>query len=287
MAGMDWFRWHHGSVSDPKFQLVAKRSGASMGEVIAVWAVLLEAASMADVRGVFGSIDFEAIDCALGFVDGRTLTIYTEMEARNLICEGRFGAWDKRQPKRERDDNSAERVKAHRAKDNHVTPSNAKGNQETPRVDKRREEEKEQDQKPSSSASQRTGKSNLESNEQKRQRLIEITDDAVEAFNRILGRPVGLLPAVHPTVGKEKRRKEVGRILKVVRDICLDQYKDPHITKTFWEDYFSECERDDFKSGRQLAGKGHENWKPSFEYLTREAVVIEVFDKANSQDIAA
>lgn len=286
MAGMDWFRWHHGSVSDPKFQLVAKRSGASVGEVIAVWAVLLEAASQADVRGVFGSIDFEAIDCAMGFVDGRTLAIYTEMEVRNLIGEGRFGAWDKRQPKRERDDNSAERVKAHRAKSNHVTPSNAKRDQETPRVEKSKEEEKEQNQKPSSSAAQTT-EGVLDAKAQKEQRLAEITDEAIEVFNRILGKPFGLLPAIHPTVGRDKRRKQVARILKVVRDICLDQYKDPHITKTFWEDYFAACDLDPFKSGRQLPGKGHENWTPSFEYLTREAVVIEVFDKVNSLDAAA
>lgn len=286
MAGMDWFRWHHGSVSDPKFQLVAKRSGASVGEVIAVWAVLLEAASQAEVRGVFGSIDFEAIDCAMGFVDGRTLAIYNEMEARNLIGEGRFGAWDKRQPKRERDDNSAERVKAHRAKSNHVTPSNAKRNQETPRVEKSKEEEKEQDQKPSSSAAQTT-EGVLDSKALKEQRLAEITDDAIEVFNRILGKPVGMLPAIHPTVGRDKRRKQVQRSIKVIRDICLAQYKDPHITKTFWEDYFTECDLDPFKSGRQLPGKGHENWTPSFEYLTREAVVIEVFDKAQSQDAAA
>jgi hypothetical protein len=50
MAGMDWFRWHHGSVNDPKFQLVAKRAGASVAEVVAVWACLLEAASSADER---------------------------------------------------------------------------------------------------------------------------------------------------------------------------------------------------------------------------------------------
>ncbi len=23
-GGIDWFRWHHGSVTDPKFQLIAK-----------------------------------------------------------------------------------------------------------------------------------------------------------------------------------------------------------------------------------------------------------------------
>ncbi len=41
-GGIDWFRWHHGSVTDPKFQLIAKKAGGRVGDVIAVWAALLE-----------------------------------------------------------------------------------------------------------------------------------------------------------------------------------------------------------------------------------------------------
>jgi len=140
---MDWFRWHHGSVNDPKFQLVAKKSGASVAEVLAVWASLLEAASMAEHRGHPGELDFEAMDCALGMADGRSQAIYSHMTARGVIAEdGRVAAWERRQPKREReDDNSTERVKAFRAKQRHETPSNATETTETPRGDKKREEE--------------------------------------------------------------------------------------------------------------------------------------------------
>lgn len=147
-------------------------------------------------------------------------------------------------------------------------------------------EGKVKEEKPSSSAAQKTGAGN-DARAKKEQRLAEITEDAIAAFNQILGKPKGLLPAVHATVGKEKRRKQVGRILKVVRDICQEIYKDPHITKAFWIDYFTECDLDPFKSGRQPPGKGHENWSPSFEYLTREDVVIAAFDKAQSLDEAA
>lgn len=35
-GGIEWFRWHHGSVTDPKFQLVARRSGARLSDVLAV-----------------------------------------------------------------------------------------------------------------------------------------------------------------------------------------------------------------------------------------------------------
>ena len=51
MADMHWFRWHHGTVTDPKFGLIAKKAGASVAQVIAIWAYLLEAASAAEERG--------------------------------------------------------------------------------------------------------------------------------------------------------------------------------------------------------------------------------------------
>lgn len=128
MAGMDWFRWHHGAVSDPKFQLVAKKAGASVAEVIAVWATLLEEASQSDDRGNYGALDFEAIDCALGLSDGKAQAIHALMAVRQLVDieTTSITAWDKRQPKREREDNTnAERQRAYKAKHAQVTPSNA------------------------------------------------------------------------------------------------------------------------------------------------------------------
>jgi hypothetical protein len=143
MAGMDWFRWHHGSVTDPKFQLVAKKAGAKPAEVLAVWACLLEEASQATDRGNPGEIDFDSIDCLLGLEDGLALRIHEKMTDRKLFAkDGSIAAWERRQPKREReDDKSTERVKAFREKQRQETPGNAKGGQETPRGEKSREEE--------------------------------------------------------------------------------------------------------------------------------------------------
>jgi hypothetical protein len=139
---MDWFRWHHGSVTDPKFQLVAKKAGASTAEVLAVWACLLEEASQAEDRGNPGTVDFEAIDCLLGLEDGRALVIYEKMTDRGLFKDGgAIDAWERRQPKRERDDDkSTDRVKAFRERKRHETPSNATAAQETPRGEESREE---------------------------------------------------------------------------------------------------------------------------------------------------
>jgi hypothetical protein len=150
-SGIDWLRWHHGTVSDLKFPLVARRAGGTVAEVIAVWACLLEEASMAAERGNPGIPDFETLDCALGLPDGRAMAIYRAMIDRSLIDEGsgRLVAWERRQPKRERDDGSStDRVRAHRERQHQAaetvkrqeTPGNAKDNQGTPGNDTERQE---------------------------------------------------------------------------------------------------------------------------------------------------
>ena len=72
-SGIDWFRWHHGSITDPKFQLVAKKAAARFGDVIALWAFILETASSDADRGNIGPLDFETIDHMLGEKGARRL----------------------------------------------------------------------------------------------------------------------------------------------------------------------------------------------------------------------
>lgn len=149
-GGIDWFRWHHGSVTDPKFQLVARKAGVRLPDVLAVWAFALESASASEERGTFGGLDHEAIDCLFGLEDGKTLAILKHMGERGLVDDGRICAWDKRQPKREReDDSSTSRVREFRQRQKQQnedtkhdeTPSNAKETPETPRGEERRVEE--------------------------------------------------------------------------------------------------------------------------------------------------
>lgn len=143
MAGMDWFRWHHGSVTDPKFQLVARKSGASLPDVLAVWAYILETASQSVERGDFGSVDCEALDCLFGFpaTETRTAAILEAMQSRDLVDGSRVKAWEKRQPKREREDaTSADRKASSRANKNHVTPCHTGSHQKKPREEESREE---------------------------------------------------------------------------------------------------------------------------------------------------
>lgn len=174
-GGIDWFRWHHGSVTDPKFALVARNSGASLPDVLAVWAYLLETASAATERGSFSEIDAEALDCIFNFpnTETRTADILRAMEKRGLIADGHVIAWERRQPKREREQpqpaegatapkTSTERSREHRAKKSHAepseamqrhaTPCNASDDQETPREEERREEEKREREIPPAAA---------------------------------------------------------------------------------------------------------------------------------------
>jgi len=118
-GGIDWFRWHHGSVTDPKFQLVARRAGASLPDVLAVWAYMLEQASAAETRGTFGEIDCEALDCLFAFPDGRTADVLAAMQTRGLVDGGSVVSWEKRQPKRE-DDTAAERKRKQREREHEL-----------------------------------------------------------------------------------------------------------------------------------------------------------------------
>ena len=129
-----------------------------MAEVIGVWATLLEAASMADERGVHGVLDFESLDCSLGLSDGMAQQIYSLMADRALVDPQTrsIKAWSRRQPLREREDLTAtDRKRTQRERDqsnpqnvtpntaskNHVTPCHAKKSLEEIRVEEIREEE--------------------------------------------------------------------------------------------------------------------------------------------------
>ncbi len=112
---MAWFRWHEGTSSDPKFHLIARKSGQPVAFALAIWAMLLERASAAEVRGDVSGFDCESADAALGMPDGATQAIYDAMVAKGMVVDGRIAKWEERQPKKE-DATSTERVREHRAK---------------------------------------------------------------------------------------------------------------------------------------------------------------------------
>ena len=133
---MDWFRWHHGSVVDPKWRLVAMRAKARVADVVAVWAMMLEAASAnRESRGVISGWHDEAAAVCLDILPEQVASIRTAMQGVTLEGMAVTG-WEKRQPKRERDEGGAStaRSQTHRerqreehgnAMQRHATPCNA------------------------------------------------------------------------------------------------------------------------------------------------------------------
>lgn len=152
---MDWLRWHHGTVDEAKLRTAAKRAGARMCEAVAMWAICMEAASRSEPRGSCAALDFEVIDCTQDFDEGTAARLYAAFQglARPLIgADGNLLAWEKRQPKREReDDTAAERKRRQRERQREAgvnegrcptreegepeadTPCHAMSHQKTPR----------------------------------------------------------------------------------------------------------------------------------------------------------
>lgn len=110
MAAEHWFRWHHGTVTDPKWRVIASRcvTCVTVGHVIAVWAAMVENASQATPRGHLSGWDDEDIAVCLGFQIDQVAEIRQAMQGKVLDGETLSG-WGKRQPNRE--DNSTERTR--------------------------------------------------------------------------------------------------------------------------------------------------------------------------------
>lgn len=94
---MEWLKWHIGSAIDPKFSIVARRSGHNVAAVIAIWAMLLERACQAEERGNIRGFDCEAADVALGLPDGAACAIIDALQSKGLIHGDRVANWEKRQ----------------------------------------------------------------------------------------------------------------------------------------------------------------------------------------------
>lgn len=115
----------------------------------------------------------------------------------------------------------------------------------------------------------------------KTDRIRQIAEQAQAAYNATLAKPHGLLPAC--TVLNKPRIKAVEKALPTVRQLCLRLFGNERVTPQFWALYFETAADDDFHSGRQPGGLGHENWQPDFEYLLREAVIAKLADRALSE----
>lgn len=109
---MNWVRLWHDMPTDPKWRVVAKRSGRPLTEVLAVFTLMLtNAGANATERGTLENWSDEDVAAALDMEAEHVTAIRDAMQGKTLDGEKLTG-WKKRQPNRE--DGSAERAKAWR-----------------------------------------------------------------------------------------------------------------------------------------------------------------------------
>jgi hypothetical protein len=131
---MEWFRWHNDTIEDKKWRAVARRTGAPVASVVAVWAALCENANQSPERGTLANWDAEAVAAALDLDTEQVNAITAAMQGRALDGD-RLTGWEKRNPKRE-DSTAAERKKRERSRKvsrnvTHVTPLEVEVEKET------------------------------------------------------------------------------------------------------------------------------------------------------------
>lgn len=289
-GGIDWFRWHHGSVSDQKFVLIARRSSASVAEVIAVWACLLEQASLADDRGCAGLPDFEAMDCALGMADGRTQAIYEAMLDRELLnADGFITSWDKRQPKRE-DDTAAERKRRQREREHELKMAETVTGSESRNVTQSHAEKADVTQKKGDVTH------GHDRGEERREEIQEVATPPVNPAPADPARPapcpteeiVGLYHHHCPTLQRvtvlnDARRKAIStRWREVITDPDIRRAADPKAAALdWWAWFFDHVNRSPFLTGKA------KDWRATIDWLMSPTNFAKVVDGNYHREHAA
>ncbi|MDE1141294.1 MAG: hypothetical protein PW999_16805 [Paraburkholderia tropica] len=304
---MDWFRWWHGTVTDPKFQWVARRAGQSVSNVIAVWACLLECGSTATQsnagqrRGNVASFDCSDIDVLLGLPDSAVQSIFDAMVEKGLIIDGRLASWDTRQPKREDSGNpdtnalsNTERSRRYRDKKKReatqTTDTQHDATHRNDREDKRRVEDK------SKTTTSPVGNGDpvavpVACNDPV---AVDVESDAdgdppfalteLLDANRVQKLPPCPVEEIVALYHQYMPRNPPVRVInKTRRRIADARWREAAVmtcepfgygTKVeglaAWRAYFEVCNESSFLTNQMPPRAGHENWKADFDFLMSE-----------------
>jgi hypothetical protein len=141
---VSWIKWHVGTVDDPKFRVVSRKSRVTVRDVVTVWASILECAGTADERGSIAGMDREAVTLSLELEQPVFEAILEAMQGR-LLDGDRVKNWGKRQTQVV-DPTAAERKRRQRERDR-VTESHVVTHRDDRdgHTDKNREEENRED----------------------------------------------------------------------------------------------------------------------------------------------
>jgi hypothetical protein len=109
---IDWLRYYHSTVFDPKWRLAARSVGCRAGDVLAVFDTMLLAASTHEERGSLAGWRADVAAIGLEFDEDLVRRIYAALGG--LVHDGRrLSAWDRRQRDYE-DTTNADRQRRHR-----------------------------------------------------------------------------------------------------------------------------------------------------------------------------
>lgn len=138
---LHWLRWYHGTVNDPKWRLIAQETHQTVATVVAIWAALLENASDSNKRGTLSHWSNELTALVLGLPTETVELVFQRMKHHGLFHAktDTISAWEKRNPKREREDYSTERVQQFRERKRHETPRNTTKRPEESRIEENTE----------------------------------------------------------------------------------------------------------------------------------------------------
>ncbi|XJJ66377.1 hypothetical protein WBP07_13000 [Novosphingobium sp. BL-8A] len=107
----DWVRLWHDMPTDPKWRVIARKSGQPLPCVIAVFNLMMvNASGNAEQRGTLSGWDDEDAGAALDMDAADVEAIRTAMQGK-VLDDDRLTGWSKRQPKRE-DGTAAQRKQA-------------------------------------------------------------------------------------------------------------------------------------------------------------------------------
>lgn len=121
-----WCRLWEDMPTDPKWRLIARRSGRPVHQIVSVFCAMMCNASAATKRGHLVSWDDEVIAISLDMEEADVRAIREAMQGK-VLNGNELLAWEKRQPKRE--DDSRERLRAYRQRQNDMKHNVTHGNE--------------------------------------------------------------------------------------------------------------------------------------------------------------
>jgi len=227
----EWVRFYHDTPTDPKWRVIARKSGQRIGDVLAIWSIVLTNASAnANERGRTLNLVHEDIAAALDLETEQVDAILAAMEGK-VICEGKLSGWEKRNPIKE--DGAAERAK--RWRERKRTQANGANATDTD--------------------------TDTETDVEKEGRKIARSADAdeiapaIEAYNLVAEEHDW--PKVQSVT--PKRRSALKARLREVGGIGG------------WRAAMAKASASSFLRGESGRGKGHEAWTPGFDFFTQQS----------------